>query len=61
MQESYFVICFNLDHRRYAIDQARIMPPSFSLPLKQITAILKIVIAVYILHINLCKLILNLK
>ena len=22
MQESYFVICFNLDHRRYAIDQA---------------------------------------
>ena len=24
MQESYFVICFNLDHRRYAIDQGRI-------------------------------------
>ena len=24
MQESYFVICFNLDYRRYAIDQARI-------------------------------------
>ena len=25
MQESYFVICFNLDHRRYAIDQGRII------------------------------------
>ena len=25
MQESYFVIVFNLDHRRYAIDQGRIL------------------------------------
>ena len=29
MQESYFVICFNLDHRRYAIDQGRIFALDF--------------------------------